>query len=251
LIHWNGPEGRERRLRLASLGYHVEFDDYDGPGLSRVLRATPVEAFVIDLSRLPAHGREVAMWLRSNKSTRHVPIVFVGGDPEKVAKIKPLLPDATYTTWSRLKGSLPRALARPVENPVVPPSSIYTGKPAVEKLGVKSGMRVSLINAPKGFATTLKPLPERVVFSARVTPDVDLIVAFVRSHRELATHLASLARDIARQTVWFVWPKKASGIKSDLDGNSVRQSGLAAGWVDFKVCAVDATWAGLAFKRRR
>jgi len=251
LIHWNGPEGRERKLRLASLGYHAEFDDYDGPGLSRILRASAADAFLIDLSRLPSHGREVAMWLRSNKSTRHIPIVFVDGDPEKVAKIKQLLPDATYTTWPRLKATLPRVLATPVSNPIVPPSSIYTGKPAVEKLGVKAGMRVCLINAPKGFAESLAPLPDGVRFSAKVTPDTDLLVAFVRSRRELATHLETLARDVARQTVWYVWPKKASGIKSDLNGNTVRESGIASGWVDFKVCAIDDTWSGLAFKRRK
>jgi CheY-like chemotaxis protein len=251
LIHWNGPEGRERKLRLASLGYQVEFDDFDGPGLSRLLRASAADAFLIDLTRLPSHGREVAMWLRSNKSTRHVPIIFVDGEPAKVERVKQLLPDATYTSWGRLKTALPKALAKPISNPVVPPSSIYSGKPAAEKLGVKEEMRVCLINAPKGFTDTLEPLPSGVRFSARVTPGTDLVVVFVRSYRELSTHVASLARDIGRQTVWFAWPKKASGIKSDLDGNGVRQAGLASGWVDFKVCAIDETWSGLAFKRRK
>jgi CheY-like chemotaxis protein len=251
LIHWNGPEGRERKLRLTSLGYHVEFDDDDGPGLSRLLRSVATDAFLIDLTRLPSHGREVAMWLRSNKSTRHIPIVFVDGDPEKVERVKQLLPDAIYTSWGRLKTALPKALATRVSDPVVPPSSIYSGKPSVEKLGVKEGMRVCLINAPKGFTETLRPLPSGVRFSAKLSSDADLVVAFVRSYRELSTRLESLVRDIGRQTVWLAWPKKASGIKSDLDGNGVRQAGLASGWVDFKVCAIDDTWSGLAFKRRK
>ena len=51
--------------------------------------------------------------------------------------------------------------------------------------------------------------------------------------------------------MWLIWPKKASGVKSDLDGNVVRNTGLAAGWVDFKVCSIDDTWSGLAFKRRK
>jgi hypothetical protein len=54
-----------------------------------------------------------------------------------------------------------------------------------------------------------------------------------------------------RQTLWLAWPKKASGLKTELDGNTVRETGLRAGWVDFKVCALDATWSGLAFKRRK
>jgi CheY-like chemotaxis protein len=251
LIHWNGPEGRERKLRLASMGHHADFDDVDGPGLTRVLRSSAPDAFLIDLSRLPSHGREVAMWLRSTKSTRHVPIVFVDGDPAKVSKIKQLLPDATYTSWSRLGTSLPKALARPTAKPMVPPSSIYSGKPAVDKLGVKARMRVCLVNAPPGFADSLVPKPAGVTYTARAAAECDLFLVFVRSRRELAVQLTQRLTDITRQTVWFAWPKKASGVKTDLDGNVVRESGLAAGWVDFKICAIDDTWSGLAFKRRK
>ena len=251
LIHWNESEGRERKLRLAALGHHVEFDYVDGPGLSRVLRSSSPDAYVIDLSRMPSNGRMVAMWLRTTKSTRHIPIVFVDGDPAKVAKLKALLPDATYTSWPRLKTALPTAIARPAANPVVPPSHIYTGRPIVEKFGVKPGMQVCMINAPKGFVETLQPLPAGVRFTAKANSQCDLFLAFIRSRHELATHLESLARDVARQTLWFAWPKKASGIKTDLDGNVVRETGLASGWVDFKICAIDDTWSGLAFKRRK
>jgi CheY-like chemotaxis protein len=251
LIHWNGPEGRERKRKLASFGHHVEFDDVNGPGLSRVLRTSHPDAYVIDLSRMPSSGRQVAMWLRSTKSTRHIPIVFVNGDPEKVARLKELLPDATYTSWARLKTALPKAIARPATNPIVPPSSIYTGRPTAEKLGVKAGTRMCLINAPKGFAETLEPLPTAVRLTAKATKDCELFVAVVRSRRELATQLESLGPDIARQTLWIVWPKKTSGIKTDLNGNVVRETGLGSGWVDFKICAIDDTWSGLAFKRRK
>jgi len=251
LIHWNGPEGRERRLRLASLGHDVDFDDIDGPGLSRVLRGSIPDAYLIDLTRMPSHGREVAMWLRSTKSTRHVPIVFVDGDPEKVARLKQLLPDAVYTTWPRLKTAIPRAIARPARNPVIPPSVIYTGRAVVDKLGIKAGMRVCAIAAPKGWGDALAPLPDAVRFTAKASAVCDLFIAFVRSRRELAAHLVGLARDIKRQTLWIAWPKKASGVKTDLDGNWVRQSGLQSGWVDYKICSIDDTWSGLAFKRRQ
>jgi hypothetical protein len=142
-------------------------------------------------------------------------------------------------------------LARPTANPIVPPSSIYSGKPAVHKLGVKAGMQVCLINAPKGFGATLRPLPPHVRFTATPAETCDLFVVFVRSHRELVAHLSSLTSQVARQTLWCAWPKKASGIKSDLDGNAVRNTGLASGWVDFKICAIDDIWSGLAFKRRK
>lgn len=251
LIHWNGPEGRERKLRLASLGHHADFDEVDGQALLRMLRRDPPQAFIIDLSRLPSHGREVAMWLRSAKTTRHVPIVFVDGDPVKVAKLKALLPDATYTTWPKLTTALPKALARRIAAPVVPPSSIYTGRPLVEKLGVTAGMRVCLVGAPKGFVAMLAPGPDGVTFSAKPSAQCELFVAFVRSRQELAAQLDAVAHHVSRQTLWLAWPKKTSGVKTDLNGNVIRETGLASGWVDFKICAIDDTWSGLAFKRRK
>ena len=251
LIHWNGPEGRERRLRLASLGYTPEFDDLDGTLLLRAVRTQPPDACVIDLSRLPSHGRETALALRASKDTRHIPIVFVDGDPAKVAALKALLPDATYTTWGRLKTALPKALARPVAAPVVPPPSIYAGKPVADKLGVKAGMHVSVLNAPKGLQDTLAPLPSAVRLSAKSAAAADLFLVFVRSQRELAAQLATIGRDLDRQPVWLIWPKAASRVKTDLNGNIVRETGLAAGLVDYKVCSIDDTWSALAFKRRR
>ena len=251
LIHWNGPEGRERKLRLASLGHHAEFDDLESPSARRALRVNPPEAYVIDLSRLPSHGREVAMALRTYKDTRHIPIVFVDGDPEKVAKLKTLLPDATYTSWGRLNTALAKAMARPLSAPIVPPSSIYSGKPAVEKLGIKPGMRVCILGAPKGFTEALVPVPAGTTFTARSSAECGLFLVVVRSRRELAAQLATVARDVVRQSVWIIWPKKASGIKSDVDANIVRATGIAAGWVDYKVCSVDDTWSGYALKRRR
>jgi hypothetical protein len=250
LIHWNGPEGRERKLRLTSLGHHVEFDDVEGPGLTRILRRATPDAYVIDLSRMPSHGRTIAMWLRTNKSTRHIPLVFVDGDPAKVKKIRELLPDAVYSNWSRVGAALPKALAAPAKNPVVPPSSIYTGRSTAEKLGVKSGMRVCVMNAPPGFLDRLQ-VPESVTFTARPSAGCDLFLAFARSRREVSGHLTTLRRDVSRQTAWIAWPKKASRIKTDVDGNLVRETGLASGWVDFKICAIDDTWSGLAFKRRK
>src|SRR5687768_4062972 len=137
------------------MGHHADFDDLERLTLQRILRGEPPEAFVIDLSRLPSQGREFALYVRSSKTMRHVPIVFVDGDPAKVARLKPLLPDATYTTWPKLRTALPKAIARPPKTPVVPPSSIYSGRPLADKLGVKPRMRVCLVGAPKGFAQTL------------------------------------------------------------------------------------------------
>lgn len=232
------------------MGHEIEFDDTSELGLRRVLRDGLPDAFVIDLSRRPYSGRHVAQWLRSTKWTRMVPIVFVDGEREKVATIKEILPDATYTSWGRIKMALPRAIARPPAAPVVPPSSIYSGRPTAAKMGLKDGMRVALLGAPPGFARVLEPLPKGVKLSAKPDSACDLFITVVRSQRELGAQLVSLARVIDKQVLWMVWPKKASKVASDVNGNVVRETGLASGWVDFKVCSVDDTWSGLAFKRR-
>lgn len=248
LIHWNEGEGRERQLRLASLGYEVEFDATDRLLLQRTIRVRPPDAIVIDLTRLPSSGREAGLVLRSYKDTRHVPLIFVDGEPAKVERIRALLPDATYTSWGRLKTALPKAIAKRPTNPVVPPSTI-SDKPTALKLGFKPGMKVALLGAPSNFTASLAGVPEKVTFSAR--PDgAGLLVCFVKSRAELSMRLGSLPGILGERSVWFAWPKKASGIKSDLDDNVVRDSGLAAGLVDYKVCSIDATWSGALFRRR-
>jgi CheY-like chemotaxis protein len=250
LIHWNEDEGLERQQQLEAFGFDAQFDFSDGLTSVRLMQSSMPDAVVIDLSRMPSHGREVAHGLRTRKTTRHLPIVFVDGEPEKVKRTKQLLPDATYTTWGRIKTALPKAIAKPPTNPVVPDHNTAWGRSTVDKLGAKPGFKVALLASPKGFADTLKPWPAKVTFTARPESTADLFLCFSRNHQELQAHL--LALKIAdRQTAWLIWPKKASGVESDLDGNVVRSTGLAAGWVDFKVCSVDATWSGLAFKRRK
>jgi CheY-like chemotaxis protein len=250
LIHWDEDEGLERQKQLEALGYDVDFDFGEVGFVVRALKASSPDAVVIDLSRLPYHGREVARSLRGHKTTRHFPLVFVDGAPDKVDTTRALLPDATYTSWARLKTALPKAIARPVTNPINP-GDLMSGRPVVAKLGVKPGTKVAVLASPKGFVDTLKPLPGKVTFTARPEPSADLFLCFARSARELQAHLLTLRETVERQTIWMMWPKKASGVKSDLDGNVVRETGLVAGWVDFKVCSVDETWSGLAFKRKR
>jgi hypothetical protein len=250
LIHWNDPEGRERQQQLAALGHRAEFDMPRGPGVMPLVRQDPPDVYVIDLSRRPSLGREAGLALRTGKTTRLVPLVFVGGEPQKVARIKALLPDAAYTTWGRLKTAIPRAIGRPPANPIVPKDP-FSDRPTAAKLGIKAGHTVCLLGSPRGFAAALEPLPANVRFTARPDAGCDLFMAFAHSTRDLAAHVASIGRVAGDQPLWLLWPKKASGVRSDLDGNVVRTTGLAAGLVDFKVCSVDATWSALAFKRRR
>src|SRR5262249_12381199 len=96
LVHWKEEEGRARARELRAAGLRVEYE-VDAAAALRATKDDPPDAIVIDLSRLPSHGREVAWALRQTKRTRNLPLVFVGGEPARVARIRGELPDAVYT----------------------------------------------------------------------------------------------------------------------------------------------------------
>ena len=127
----------------------------------------------------------------------------------------------------------------------------YSGTPLPKKLGIKEGSRIALVNAPKNFQSELGELPEGVKFSKPSTKSLDLILFFVLSERVLARDFAKLAdRLTANGMIWISWPKKSSGVTTDLSEERVRRIGLDAGLVDVKICAVDETWSGLKFVYR-
>ena len=252
LIHWNAAEAAEKAAKIRAAGYEVASEPLDAAGLS-VLRADPPDAVVVDLSRLPAQGRDVALALRKYKRTRQVALVFAEGDPEKVKSVAELLPDAVYTTWSRIRSSLKKAIAHRPADPLVPDSNFaaYSGTPLPKKLGIKANSVVALVGAPLDFADTLGDLPAGVVLRKGARGRCDLAVWFTRSRQDLEHRVRRLGAFAGKDGLWIVWPKKASGVASDLSQSVVREVGLAAGLVDYKVCAVDATWSGLRFTRRK
>lgn len=126
----------------------------------------------------------------------------------------------------------------------------YSGTPLVQKLGVKEGARVALVAAPAGFRRTLGRLPADAALAADAGDGdpFDVIVFFAQSAAELRKEFAELSqRLMPAGGLWVAWPKKASGVATDLTESLVRDVGLAAGLVDNKVCAVDETWSGLRF----
>jgi len=252
LIHWKASEAEDRAQRLRSAGYEVECEALSAAGL-RALRENPPCVCVIDLSRAPSQGRDLALGIRTAKSTRYVPLVFVGGDPAKVARIKELLPDAAYTTWDEILTLLEQAIAHPPSGPVVPDSvfAAYAGTPLPKKLGIKVDSAVALVGAPEGFEETLDELPEGVVVQWGAHGQPDVILWFTRTRSELESRVEAMGAFAGKGGLWIIWPKKSSGVASDLSQAAVREVGLAAGLVDFKVCAIDETWSGLRFTRRK
>lgn len=123
----------------------------------------------------------------------------------------------------------------------------YSGTPLVKKLGIKEDSNITFLNAPKDFVGQLD-LPAGVKISSRSITDLDFIHLFVKSKRELETKFPlQSARLTANGMFWISWPKKTSGVVTDLKENIVRDIGLANGMVDVKVCAVDEVWSGLKF----
>ena len=253
LIHWNADEAAERAEHLRAAGYAVDYEMVGGSAFLRKLGKNPPGAVVIDLARLPSQGRDIALLLRKRKATRHVPLVFVGGDLAKVARIKELLPDAVYTSWGQIGNSLKEAITNPPADPVVPQSGFeaYAGKPVSEKLGIKANSAVGLVSAPEGFEEVLGELPEGTRLHEQANGECDLTIWFTRSREELEQGIDQMAALAEGGPLWIAWPKKASGETTDLTQQQVREIGLAAGLVDYKICSIDKTWAGLLFTRRK
>jgi hypothetical protein len=127
----------------------------------------------------------------------------------------------------------------------------YSGKPLAAKLGIKPGQAVALDNAPAGF--TIEGLPDGVRPAARPSARAtyDVILAFCPDIARLARRLpALLPRTASAGMIWVAWPKRSSGVATDLDENGVREVALPLGVVDVKVCAIDETWSGLKLVRR-
>ncbi len=254
LVHWNKEEGEQLSARLHAAGYIVEFDHgLIGPVLLGKIKENPPDVYAIDLSRLPSQGRDAAMVLRSYKPTRNIPILFVGGDLEKVERIKKQLTDALYTDWGHFRSAIRHVFAHPLPNPIVPRTSLegYSGTPLWKKLGIKRGAKIGLVGAPERFEENLGTLPSDVTFVDSTSPTCDLTVWFLRSQEALRRDISRMAPFAENGGLWIAWPKRASGITSDVSENTVREVGLEAGLVDYKICSIDATWSGLRFTWRR
>ncbi len=120
------------------------------------------------------------------------------------------------------------------------------GSPLAKKLGIKDGHRVAFPSAPDGFVGLLGELPDGVRIRSRASGPLDVIVFFTRSRAELERRLPALRRALdPAAALWIAWPKRSSGVETDMTEDAVRELGLANRLVDNKVCAIDETWSGL------
>jgi hypothetical protein len=122
----------------------------------------------------------------------------------------------------------------------------YSGTPLWKKLGIREGGTVLTVNAPADYRKLFPELPKGVAFATEVNPPLEFVHLFVESTADLAAQLPALKAELAPDgVIWVSWPKKASGVKTDVTEDAVRAAALPLGLVDVKVCAVDAVWSGL------
>jgi len=252
LVHWNEGEAKQRASNIARHGHKVTILCSSDKNEVLAVRDSPPELFVIDLSRLPSQGREAAGYFRRIKSTRQVPILFVDGDADRVKRVRNLIPDAEFAQSDDLKNAIKRAIRKPASKPVVPGTMAgYSGTPLPKKLGIRENYSFVLVNAPARFERKLEPLPAGAELVDGAA-SANVAVLFVTSLAELARDFRALAKALPDKVAfWLAWPKKTSGVKTDLTENVIREFGLDADWVDYKVCAIDETWSGLCFARRK
>lgn len=252
LFHWNAAEGAEKAALIRAAGYDVLFEEIDSSRL-RELRAVPPDAVVIDLTRIPSRGRDMGLHFRYHASTRHVPLIFLEGEPEKVARLKELMPDAIFSNWKKFKSAIREALSRPPQERTGHASAFaaFAGTPLVKKLGIKENYRLGLVNAPEEFEEILGELPAGAILGNGIDTAPDIIFWFIRSQKEMRGDIDWIAGHIGRGGVWISWPKKKAGNSTDLSQFIIRKIANGAGLADFKIASISDTWSGMRFSKKR
>jgi hypothetical protein len=249
IIHGKKAEAGPLLAACRSAGFETEYLAGDGGAICRAIRTKPPDIVAIDLSRLPSHGREVAVWLRNTTGTRHVSIVFIGGDPVKTASVRALLPDATYCEQPKLAAALKKlAKAGTSKSPITPPPVMdrYREKSAAEKLGITASAHVAVVDTPRDFPDLLGALPDAVEFQEEAAP---LTLWFVHDREGLMESLREMRTRAAKTKLWLLWRKGSTG--AALTRNALREATNAVGLVDYKICAVDGRWSAMLFARKK
>ena len=128
----------------------------------------------------------------------------------------------------------------------------YSGTPLAKKLGIAEGARLLVVDGPDDYDELVSPLPPRVARGTRLDAKTDMVHLFTKSRAALARALAEYRKRMRSDgVVWVSWPKKSSGVATDITEDTIREVALPMGWVDVKVCAVDETWSGLKLVVRK
>jgi hypothetical protein len=252
LFHWRASEAKPLIEELRDGGYTVIYPGEKANGNYRSM--TPeTHAAIIDLSRMPSHGRYVGAELRGRKSSRHIPIVFLEGDSEKVEQIRKLFPDAVYTSRKKLLPALKKV--QPIADPAAPPRMMqsYGDRSTAQKLGIRENSRVAVVDPPPGYLKVIGPLPANASLEEETDEALPLTLWFVRDADLYLSRLPAMRHRAASSRLWIIYPKLQAKRRSDagLNQTLIRQSALDVGLVDYKICSLNDTWTGMLFTRKK
>ena len=253
LFHWNITEAEEKTLILKSSGYEVDYEPYPPKALKQ-LRNNPPAAVIIDLSRLPSQGRDIAVNILHAKATRNIPIIFVEGDPQKVNQIKVHVPDAIYTHYDQIGEALKKALTDPPKVKLIPKSVFepYEQTSLAKKLGIKPDSRLVLVDPPDDFTKTLGKLPQNVTIQNKLSDKSDMVILFAANQENLQSQVIKIINELPlKGKLWIAWRKQGPETATSVTQATVRKTGLALGLVDYKICRIDTEWTALLFTRRK
>ena len=259
LICWKEADAARRAAALQRAGYCVIADPPEAAGgMIRYFRELAPDAIVIDLDRLPSHGRELGLGLRASKSTCHLPLVFAGGAPAKIDTVRAALPDAVFAAWdSDLPGAIERAMRQPAPARIASRElPKQTGPGALErKLDIKPGTQYAIVylqrNDEPWLEELLTSMPSGAVQQRRVNAQTTLALYAVRTRGDLMRAFEQARAALPpKASLWMAHPKQTSPLAADFNQDDVREAGLASGFVDYKVCAIDKDWSALKFARR-
>lgn len=193
--------------------------------------------------------------LRGVKHCRHIPLIFVDGAPDKVENVRAVLPDALFARCGGLAGALQKATSEAGTEPmVVPPPFMdrYKERTVAQKLGVEAGKSVAVLDAPPDYPAILGDLPGEGALEAVVEEDPadihPVTLYFVHDPEGLLRAARRLRAIAPRTKAWVIWRK---GAANGVTQNSVRETCLEFGLVDYKICALDGRWSGMLFARRK
>jgi hypothetical protein len=253
LFHWRAHEAAIMIASLRAANYQVIYNPETQSPSVREIQEAATFAIVIDLSRLPSHGRYVGAWARGSKGTRHIPLIFVRGEPAKVEAIRKEIPDATYISHAQLTAALPRV--KLLKDPVIPRQMMQSDprRTTAQKLGIREGTKVGLIDPPRDYARVIGTLPEGAILEETALAEdprttCPMTLWFIHDPGEFVAALPARRALASKGHLWIVWRKAADKQSRDgLNGNFVRDAALALGLVDYKICSLDGSWSGMLF----
>lgn len=245
MIHREVAEAAALAGRLRDKGYAAQPYLSLGPKGFREIRAEPPDVILIDLMRLPSYGKAMGALLRESKSLREIPLAFLAGDPKKTAEVRRIFPDAEFAEWMDVPEALENAVRNARKAPLLPR---VPSKSVAAKLGITGASVVVMLGAP---AQCPLNLPEGTRIGKRPA-EADVVMLWAHSEAGLDRELGRVAPLAeAGRRIWLLWPKRTSGVETSLTMPRVREIAIGHGLIDYKVCAVDATWSGIAVGPRR